>query len=72
MPLRHPAKATSIPACGRAAHIMKEGRFPIRETAPEGRQESVVGDLGVWQELLLVGAAVLVMGMVCALESWSG
>jgi hypothetical protein len=51
---------------------MREGPIPIRETAPEGRQESVVGDLGVWQELLMVGAAVLVMGMVCALESWSG
>ncbi len=31
----------------------------------------VVGDVGVWQELMLVGAAVLVMGMVCALEGWS-
>ena len=35
-------------------------------------QEVVVSDVGVWYELALIGAAVLVMGMVCALESWSG
>jgi hypothetical protein len=31
----------------------------------------IVADVGVWQELMLLGAAVFVMGMVCALEGWS-
>jgi hypothetical protein len=34
-------------------------------------QEVTVENLGLWQELLLVGASVLVMGMVCAFEGWS-
>jgi hypothetical protein len=41
-------------------------------SGPPGKlKEMVVGDVGVWQELMLIGAAVLVMGMVCALEGWS-
>ena len=34
-------------------------------------QEVTVENLGLWHELLLVGASVLVMGMVCAFEGWS-
>ena len=35
-------------------------------------QEVTVENVGLWQELVLIGASVLVMGMVCALEGWSG
>jgi hypothetical protein len=34
-------------------------------------QEVTVENVGLWQELVLIGASVLVMGMVCALEGWS-
>ena len=34
-------------------------------------QEVIVDNVGLWQELVLVGASVLVMGMVCAFEGWS-
>ena len=34
-------------------------------------QEVTVENVGLWQELVLIGASVLVMGMVCAMEGWS-
>jgi hypothetical protein len=37
----------------------------------DGWQEVTVENVGLWQELMLIGASVLVMGMVCAFEGWS-
>ena len=46
-------------------------RRVARTAGQDGWQEVTVENVGLWQELMLIGASVLVMGMVCAFEGWS-